>query len=658
MTQPVRAVVYARCSDVKQAEKELSIPAQIEACRAEAESRGWVVVHEFVDEGISGRTDARPGFREMIDRAKETPRPFDVIVLWKLSRFARNREHAILYKKLLRKRGVAIHSLHEKLDDSAQGRFVEGIFELIDEFYSENLAQDTKRGMARKARQGFWVGGAIPYGYRLHRDPGRPNETRLVPDDAEAAVVRRLFDEAGRGQGAATLTRALNREGVRTRKGHLWTSSIVAYLLRNRAYLGELRWGTAEDGSGQPLVCVPGAHGPLTDPETVARVDQMIAARAPALVNPRSTGGDYLLSGLLRCGHCGYAFIGHSAKSGQVHYYGCQTKMKSGADQCPAVLLNRDALEAAVVEHLKAHVLTVTNVRALLDEVNAGLGGAAEELVEARNAKRGLLDQQRQQLTRLVDALALGTIDPSVIAERINALKATTDRLQADIADLEARIAEAKPVELTEEDVRAYVDGLRTLLTERPLDEQRAFLRAWVKEITATGKDITVHYTLPGWPGTDGGLPVAGGHGTGRPPSRRRGDQAARGVNQIRRVLALGRSGAPGRARTCDRRLRRPLLYPTELRERHRQPSPHSPLPPIARGQRVPARTSTSLTHVYKSLTTATPPLPAGPPVAENQAFVAQCPTGSPSHTRVREDSCLLAPAGGPTRFSPWGEAS
>ncbi|HMV69785.1 MAG TPA: hypothetical protein PKA64_23295 [Myxococcota bacterium] len=142
-----------------------------------------------------------------------------------------------------------------------------------------------------------------------------------------------------------------------------------------------------------------------------------------------------------------------------------------------------------------------------------------------------------------------------MLAERINVLKATTDRLQAAIADLEARIAEARPVELTEEDVRAYVDGLRTLLTERPLDEQRAFLRAWVKEVTATGKDITVHYTLPGSPGTDGGLPVVGGHGTGRPTSRRRGDQAARGVNQIRRVLALGRSGAPGRDVARTRRI-------------------------------------------------------------------------------------------------------
>ena len=97
-----RVVIYARCSDTKQAEKELSIPAQLDACRAEAARMGWTVVQEFVDEGISGRTDDRPAFQEMVARAKESPRPFDTIMLWKLSRFARNREHATFYKNMLR----------------------------------------------------------------------------------------------------------------------------------------------------------------------------------------------------------------------------------------------------------------------------------------------------------------------------------------------------------------------------------------------------------------------------------------------------------------------------------------------------------------------------------------------------------------------------
>jgi site-specific DNA recombinase len=556
-----RVAIYARCSDTKQAEKELSIPAQLDACRAEAARQGWIVVQEFIDEGISGRTDNRPAFQDMIARAKENPRPFDVILLWKLSRFARNREHASFYKNLLRKRGVTITSLHERVDDSAQGRLIEGIFEAMDEFYSENLAQDTRRGMIRKVKQGQWVGGTIPYGYRVEKPPGRPRQGCMVLDETEAPLVRRIFSDAGRGVGAATIARALNREGITTRKGHKWTNDVVLYLLRNRAYLGELRWGKADDGSGEPAVVLPDAHEALVDPETFERIGELIGERTIERTSPRRLGSDYLLSGLLRCGHCGAAFIGHSAKSGQALYYVCTTKPKTGADQCPSVLLNKGALEAAVVQHLSEHVLQVANLRSLLDEINGGLEGTTDTLATERDAKRAQLGTQRQQLNRLIDAIALGTIDPSAIADRINELKRSTDLLQAELANLEARVAEAAPVVLTDEELLAYVEGLRSVLTTRPLDEQRAFLQAWILCITATGKTIAIEYTIPGYNGSEGGFEDAPGTG-------RKGRGAAAGVNQIRRVLSTAGNSAPDRNRTCDPQLRRLLLYPTELRER------------------------------------------------------------------------------------------
>ncbi|HMV66468.1 MAG TPA: recombinase family protein [Myxococcota bacterium] len=540
-----RVAIYARCSDTKQAEKELSIPAQLDACRAEAARQGWAVVREFVDEGISGRTDHRPAFQDMIAAAKETPRAFDVILLWKLSRFARNREHATFYKNLLRKRGVTVTSLHERVDDTAQGRLMEGFIEVMDEYYSENLAQDTKRGMIRKVKQGQWVGGSIPYGYRVERPEGRPREARMVLNEAEAPLVRRIFADAARGVGAATIARVLNREGVTTRKGRKWTNDVVLYLLRNRAYLGELRWGKADDGTGAPAVLLPNAHEPLVDAETFERIEGLIAERVVEKVSPRRLGSDYLLSGLLRCGYCGLAMIGHGAKSGKVHYYGCPTKMKSGADQCAAVLLNREALEGAVIEHLSNHVLQVANLRSLLDEVNEGLDGTTSVLATERDAKRAQLGTQRQQLNRLIDALALGTIDPAAIADRINDLKRTTDVLTAEVASLEARLAEAAPVVLTDDELHAYVEGLRSVLTTRPLDEQRAFLGAWVRSIVATGKSIAIDYTVPGYTGSeDGGAPDLDSSRSGR-STRRRGERAAAGVNQIRRVLSTAGNGAP-----------------------------------------------------------------------------------------------------------------
>ena len=190
------------------------------------------------------------------------------------------------------------------------------------------------------------------------------------------------------------------------------------------------------------------------------------------------------------------------------------------------------------------------------------LGDTTTALTTERDTKRGQLGTQRQQLNGLIDALVLGTIDPAAIAERVNDLKRSTDLLHAQVAGLESRIAEAKPVQLTDEQLRSYIEGLRTVLTTRPLDERRAFLQAWIRGITATGKTIEIEYTIPGYTGSEGAPP------SGAAGSSRNGNGAAAGVKQIRRVLASPGIGAPGANRTRDQRLRRPLLYPTELRER------------------------------------------------------------------------------------------
>jgi DNA invertase Pin-like site-specific DNA recombinase len=109
----MKAALYARVSSERQAEKDLSIPAQLKALKKYALDREWDVVAEYVDEGESARTANRPAFREMISTAKKRERPFDTILVWKLSRFARNREDSILYKSLLRKRGISVISINE-----------------------------------------------------------------------------------------------------------------------------------------------------------------------------------------------------------------------------------------------------------------------------------------------------------------------------------------------------------------------------------------------------------------------------------------------------------------------------------------------------------------------------------------------------------------
>lgn len=151
----MNVVLYARVSSEKQAEKDLSLPVQLKSLRDYSLRKEWTIVHEYVDAAESARSADRPQFQEMIGTAKQKNPPFQAILVWKLNRFARNREDSIIFKSLLRKKGIQVISMNEKFEDNATGKLMEAIVEAMDEFYSANLAQDTVRGMRENASRGL-----------------------------------------------------------------------------------------------------------------------------------------------------------------------------------------------------------------------------------------------------------------------------------------------------------------------------------------------------------------------------------------------------------------------------------------------------------------------------------------------------------------------
>ena len=159
------AALYARVSSDRQ-DVDLSVAAQMRALRDYAEKNGYSIAREYVDEPESGRIADRPQFRKMLDEASKPNAPFQEILVWKFSRFTRKREHAVAFKSMLRRKGIRVVSITEHADDSPTGKLMEAIIESMDEFYSENLAEEVYRGMREAASRGFWVASRVPYGYR------------------------------------------------------------------------------------------------------------------------------------------------------------------------------------------------------------------------------------------------------------------------------------------------------------------------------------------------------------------------------------------------------------------------------------------------------------------------------------------------------------
>ena len=243
LTDYTPAALYARVSSDRQ-DVDLSVAAQMRALRDYSRKNGYLVAREYVDEAESGRIADRPEFRKMIDAATKTNAPFREILVWKFSRFTRKREHAVAFKSLLRRKGVRVISITEQADDTPTGKLLEGIIESVDEFYSENLAQEVLRGMREAASRGFWIGSRKPYGYnRVMVQDGPKKRPTLELDPDTSPVVERIFDMAQAGKGMLPISETLNDEGIASPAGKLWSKNTVHFILKNEVYTGTLIWG-------------------------------------------------------------------------------------------------------------------------------------------------------------------------------------------------------------------------------------------------------------------------------------------------------------------------------------------------------------------------------------------------------------------------------
>src|ERR1019366_2024452 len=390
----------------------------------------WRVVEQFIDEAESARTADRPEFQRMMGLSKQKEPPFTIILVWKLSRFARNREDSILYKAMLRKHGVTVVSINEHIEDSPSGRMLEGMIEVVDEFYSANLSVDTVRGMNENASRGFLNGGRAPYGYRRVKvKVGEIEKAKLEAVPEDAPLVKRAFQMSADGLGVKEIAKKLNGEGCKTRDGHEWTNTVLYYMLTNEAYTGVTvfngyRYWDSKSGKEQKAIRVEGTHEALVTREQFEKVRQAFKERSFTVTHPRAVASEYLLSGILYCGVCNAKMIGTTAMSGQFTYYGCQTYLKKGRKACSAGLVNRDRLEGVVIAALESQVLTDENLAELVklinEEANINRDTSGKRLAEVAVQTKAL----NGRLDKLYGALETGHVDMADLGPRIKALRA------------------------------------------------------------------------------------------------------------------------------------------------------------------------------------------------------------------------------------------
>lgn len=331
---------------------DLSPDAQKREILKYAKANGIIIPEDLIfveNSGISGKkASRRPEFQRMIATAKQKPTPFEVVLVWKFSRFARNQDESTFYKSMLRKKcGVDVISVTEPIIEGMYGRLIETIIEWSDEFYSYNLAQEVRRGMTEKALRGGYQN-RPPIGY-ISTPGGVPV---IVPE--RAAIVQRIFREFDQGYDRTGIARRLNADGFRTDRGNAFENRVVTYILQNPFYIGKIRWNRAAHGSRTPnpeseIILVDGQHEPLIAPDLFQRVQERLdmiphvaGSRAPSVCS-------HWLSGVVRCSACG-GTLAISGAPGR-RFFQCHTYAKGKCSVSHAIMAKK--LEMSVFNELR-----------------------------------------------------------------------------------------------------------------------------------------------------------------------------------------------------------------------------------------------------------------------------------------------------------------
>lgn len=351
---------YIRVSDERQ--DEYSPDSQLKKIREYASREGYMIPEEYVfyDDGISGKSvKKREDFNRMIAIAKEKTHPFDVIYVWKFSRFCRNQEESMVYKNLLKKKGVSVVSVSEPIPEGHFGSLLERVIEWMDEFYLVNLGAEVMRGMTEKASRGE-PNCPPPFGYVMI-------DGRYYPDRESGAVevVQEIFERYASGEGMRSIVTVFHDRGIKTKNGATIDNRRIEYILHNPCYIGKIRF--TPDGTkavskrqydNENIMVVDGLHEPIISMELWDKVQKRleIIRKAYPKFSKREQPIEYMLKGLVRCSACGGTLNCNGTRSGKAQALNLQCCNYSRGSCKTSHSIVVPKLEAAFIEGLEQAV--------------------------------------------------------------------------------------------------------------------------------------------------------------------------------------------------------------------------------------------------------------------------------------------------------------
>ncbi len=303
----MNCLLYARVSTDRQAQKALSIPAQIDTMKQYALANKWTIVDRYIDEGESAKSTNRPELKKLIEYCRSN-KNIDVVLIHKIDRLERNLIDYATIKAILKQKGIKLVSISEPFEDNPVGNLLENIIASISEWYSANLGEEIKKSNLSKLKKGEYPN-KPPIGYKSIK--GENNRTKHVSNEKTAPLVKQSFELFSTGYySLRLLSEEMENRGLVTKYGNKLSAENMKRLLKNRFYIGKILWRGKE---------YEGIHSAIIDKKLFYSVQEILKLKS------RDSGEkgklQFLLRGLLYCKVCNQRLTGEIHKRGS--YYRC-----------------------------------------------------------------------------------------------------------------------------------------------------------------------------------------------------------------------------------------------------------------------------------------------------------------------------------------------
>jgi site-specific DNA recombinase len=472
----MRIATYTRISTDEEHQPH-SLGAQADRLAAYCASQeDWQIVYRFEDQ-ITGTLYERPGLSQALAAARSGR--FDLLLVYRVDRLARSVRTLAEILSELDRAGVGFRSATEPFDTTtAAGRMMVQMLGVFAEFERATIIDRVVAGMEKKARRGGWVPGIPPIGYQIGEDGF------LEPSEPQGSLVRRIFSlYIEKRLGTRALANLLNDQGERTQAGKLWSNASVQGVLQNPVYIGRIRW--RKETFEAP-------HEPLVDTETFEAAQALIGERSADRSKRRSNSSDYLLSGKVRCGHCGSAMVGSAAhgSGGRYRYYTCYKRHRYGKVRgCEAERIPADALE----EQLLTLITRTLSDSGFLERAVE----RAAELADTERPRRlgelkaleRTLKEREQVRERYLAAFERGTLSDRDCGARLRALGEEIAKLEARRSEFADQIAATPPAALDAGTLEELVSLLENGLPTNVPSERKHILGQLIESIEIRGRD-------------------------------------------------------------------------------------------------------------------------------------------------------------------------